>query len=52
MTSRNRKWAQVGRTSSFLGDVLLHFVTLPPPPQVLQALQKDPERGGSPVLKR
>lgn len=58
MTSRNRKWAQVGRRSfsilGFLGWFFLFLKKkpyLPPSPQVLQTLQKDPERG-SPVLRR
>lgn len=59
MTSRNRKWAQVlHHTFLNFGGVwqVLHlflYFTLPPFvfTQVLQALQKDPERG-SPVLKR
>lgn len=55
MTSRNRKWAQVGRCGRThvccVILLLLCLTLLPPRAQVLQALQKDQERS-SPVLKR
>lgn len=54
MTSRNRKWTQVRASRAWRGGGCWRAPpagVTPASAQVLQALQKDPDRG-SPVLKR